>query len=232
MCYKYGTLFYCNARENAGVDTRKPPRTPRTRTPSRDVHSALVEAAEAVLVRDGAAAVTVRAVAMEAGVAPMGVYNRFGSKDGLIEALLIRGYAGLRDAVQVLDEHDPIERLHRSGQRYRAFALSHREHYGIMFEGVIPVAEYSPELGEVASAAFNALVAHVEYAMAAGVIARDDPREAAQMIWSAVHGAVSLELHDSSQAPDPAQNYERLLGLIIRGLQPGSLRHGATAAGQ
>jgi AcrR family transcriptional regulator len=151
----------------------------------------------------------------------MGVYNRFGSKDGLIESLLIRGFTGLRDAVQTPGIQNPIERLYCSGRQYRAFALSHRQHYAIMFEGVIPVAEFSPELHEVAAASFNALVGHVEYAMAAGAIAAGDPREAAQMIWSAVHGAVALELQDNCQVPDPAENYERLLGLIVRGLQAG-----------
>jgi AcrR family transcriptional regulator len=51
-----------------------------------------VSAAEAVLVKDGPGGLTVRAVAAEAGIAPMGVYNRFGGKDGLVDALLIIGW--------------------------------------------------------------------------------------------------------------------------------------------
>jgi AcrR family transcriptional regulator len=50
-------------------------------------------AADAVLVRDGPGVVTVRPVAAQAGIAPMGVYNRLGGKDGLVDALLIRGFA-------------------------------------------------------------------------------------------------------------------------------------------
>ncbi len=196
-----------------------PAKAPRSRTPSRDLSAALADAAEAVLVRDGAAAVTVRAVAAEAGVAPMGVYNRFGSKDGLIDALLIRGFSGLRDAIQASGTQDPIERLYRSGQQYRQFAISHRQHYALMFEGVLPIAEVSPELGDVASATFNTLVSHVEYAMAAGALTDDDPREVAQNIWSTVHGAVALELTHNAQIPDPAENYERLLQMIIRGFR-------------
>ncbi len=70
--------------------SRPPARVRPTRTPSRDLEVALVDAAERVLVRDGPEAVTVRAVAVEAGVAPMGVYNRFGGKDGLVDELLER----------------------------------------------------------------------------------------------------------------------------------------------
>lgn len=62
----------------------------RARTRSADVERELLAAAEAVLVREGPGGLTVRAVAAEAGTAPMGVYNRLGGKDGLVAALLIR----------------------------------------------------------------------------------------------------------------------------------------------
>ena len=202
----------------AGRTEQAGPVARRARTPSRDIHAALVEAAEAVLVREGPAAVTVRAVATEAGVAPMGVYNRFGSKDGLIEMLLMRGFAGLRDAVLAPGVHDPVERLRRSGERYREFALTHPRHYAIMFEGALEPGAFSAELTEIAGASFGALVDHVANAMAAGAVRPGDPREAAQLIWSAVHGAVTLELHEICQVDDPAANYRLLLELLIRGL--------------
>ena len=99
------------------------------RTPSRALEQALVDAAERVLVRDGLGGVTVRAVAAEAGVAPMGVYNRFGSKDGLVAAVLARGFEGLRAATGAADDADPVDRLLTCGRNYRDFALSHPQHY-------------------------------------------------------------------------------------------------------
>ena len=80
---------------------------PAGRTPSRDIEIALIDAAERVLVSGGPDAVTVRAVAAEAGVAPMGVYNRFGGKDGLVDAVLIRGFVALREAIAEHGETDP-----------------------------------------------------------------------------------------------------------------------------
>src|ERR1700761_3846826 len=71
----------------------------RGRTPSADIERELLTAAEAVLVREGPGGLTVRAVAAEAGIAPMGVYNRLGGKEGLVDALLIRGFDRLRAAV-------------------------------------------------------------------------------------------------------------------------------------
>src|SRR6201994_254245 len=72
----------------------------RARTPSADVERELLAAAETVLVREGPGGLTVRAVAAEAGIAPMGVYNRLGGKDGLVDALLIKGFDRLRLTVE------------------------------------------------------------------------------------------------------------------------------------
>jgi AcrR family transcriptional regulator len=188
------------------------------RTPSRDVQSALVDAAEAVLLREGAAAVTVRAVAVEAGVAPMGVYNRFGSKEGLVEALLIRGFEGLQRAVAARGETDPIDRLRQSGIRYRLFALANREHYMVMFGGALGAGEPSPELLACAGGSFRELVDHVSTAMAAGRLTAGDPQDVAQQIWSAVHGAVLLEMGGRTFTADPETTYLALLDLLIRGL--------------
>jgi AcrR family transcriptional regulator len=194
-------------------------RPARGRTPSRDVKSALTDAAEAVLMREGPAAVTVRAVAAEAGVAPMGVYNRFGSKDGLIEALLIRGFEGLTAAISARPgEIDPLERLWMSGVRYREFALSHRAHYALMFgdpgEGEIEMPE---ELKDCAGTSFQVLVDHVAMAIAAGRLAGEDPVLMAQQIWSAVHGAVSLEMTGKLSFAEPETSYRHLLQMLFRG---------------
>ena len=192
----------------------------RSRTPSSDIERELVAAADAVLVRDGPGGVTVRAVAAQAGIAPMGVYNRLGGKDGLVDALLIRGFDRLRAALAEGDEPDQLERLRSSGLRYRRFALENRHYYAIMFEAAIPHESGSPEVAEHAAAAFGELVRDVEMAAAAGGIAAPDPREAAQQIWSSVHGAVALELKGLVLTPDPEATYRATLQTLLRGLAP------------
>jgi len=192
----------------------------RTRTPSSVLERELLSAAETVLVRNGPGGLTVRAVAAEAGIAPMGVYNRLGGKDGLVDVLLIKGFDRLREAVEGRGEPDSRTRLRACGVRYREFALSNPHFYAIMFEDAIPHEHESAEVAEHAAAAFGALVRNVELAAAAGVIAAPDPREAAQQIWSAVHGAVALELKGLMQTPDAATTYEATLDTILLGLAP------------
>jgi len=192
----------------------------RSRTPSAEVERELLSAAEAVLVRDGPGGLTVRAVAAEAGIAPMGVYNRLGGKDGLVDALLIKGFDRLRAAIESPDDPDVRTRLRDGGLRYREFALANPHFYAIMFEDAIPREHESAEVEEHARACFGALVRAVEMASAAGVIAAPDPLEAAQQIWSAVHGAVALELRGLVLTEDPAATYDAFLDTMIRGLAP------------
>ena len=188
------------------------------RTRSVDVQAALVEAAQTVLVRDGPAAVTVRAVAAEAGVAPMGVYNHLGGKDGLVAAILVRGFDGLTAAISAGDEPDPVQRMRACGLRYREFALANPQHYGVMFEAALPMDSESAEVQVHASAAFMALVDKVQYGMARGAIRAGDPVDTAQQIWSTVHGAVALELKGLVLTPDPEATYRALLETLIRGV--------------
>jgi Tetracyclin repressor-like, C-terminal domain len=50
------------------------------------------------------------------------------------------------------------------------------------------------------------------------VITAPEPRAAAQQIWSAVHGAVTLELKGLLQVPDPETAFRALVSTLLRGL--------------
>ena len=197
----------------------------RHRTASEQVGGALLDAAQAVLDRDGLASVSVRAVAAEAGVAPMGVYNRFQNKDGLLVALAVRAFDALRAAVDV--EHageaeDPLRRLRESCRAYRVFALRHPERYHLMFTGVKSLAAPS-QAARHGTAALQVLVDIIESAVQQGSV-RAHPVEAAQMVWNAIHGAVGLELANLNATLkrhgfDPADTYDRMVDVLIDGLR-------------
>src|SRR5690349_8759776 len=141
-----------------------------SRTPSAAVEGSLLDAAERLLERDGPDALTVRGIAAEAGVAPMGVYNRFGSKDGVLDALFIRGFDEFEVALRAVDEPDPRRALIAAGVAYRRFAKEHPQLYGLMFENRSATFVPSEAAYERAAATFQHLVRHVEVAMRARVI--------------------------------------------------------------
>lgn len=193
------------------------------RTPSADVERSLVDAAVAVLERDGAAALTVRAVAAEAGVAPMGVYNHLGGKDGLVAAVLIRGFDGLTAGMTALAGLPPERRLRECGRAYRRFASGNPAVYTLMFGTA--KAEARADVVEHAEAAFGALVGAVVATQQAGLVMAGEPFDLAMRIWSAVHGAMSLELAGSGPPnEDSAGTYERIINMIEAGLAPPATR--------
>ena len=125
--------------------------TTRTRTPSNEVEAAVVDAAERLLEAEGPTALTVRRIAAEAGVAPMGVYNHLGGKDGVVDELFIRGFDRLRDEFDHVGTDDPLEDLSEAGRRYRRLALAHPAHYAVMFDRAVP--DYVPSEDAKAHAA-------------------------------------------------------------------------------
>src|SRR3954471_2459287 len=87
----------------------------RRRTPSTAIEDALVEAAFRLLEAEGPEALSVRRVAAEAGVAPMGVYTHFDGKSGVVDALFRAAFESLTDSLEQVAEatvgEDPADAL-------------------------------------------------------------------------------------------------------------------------
>jgi len=74
---------------------------------------------------------------------------------------------------------------------------------------------------EQAAAAFDTFVAVISTGQQAGVIMAGNPADFAAQTWSAVHGAVSLELAGCTRANcDPDDIHERVLDMIVASLAP------------
>lgn len=188
----------------------------RRRTASHQVSVALLNAAEAVLDRDGIDGVTVRAVAHEAVVSPMSVYNRFENKDGLIGALAMRALEQLAEAIDVPGGVDPVDRFCRACRRYRDFAVRHPARYSLIFGAGSPLEDQSSEVAGRGRAVFAVLVELIR-AMRR-VDTEQDSAEDAQVAWSALHGAVTIEQARISQTPNAADTFEHLLDLLTNSL--------------
>ena len=181
----------------------------------------MVAAAERLLERHGPSALTVRRMAAEAGVAPMGVYNHFGGKDGVIERLFVRGFDKLREAFADIPTGDPVEDLVEAGRRYRSNALAHPGTYSIMFDRAVPGFEPSRTAKAHALASFDGLVGLVRRAMDLQALLPGDPVGVAQQLWSLCHGHVSLELRGIGFVRDVEALQEAAQRAHLRGLAPG-----------
>ncbi|HQV18222.1 MAG TPA: TetR/AcrR family transcriptional regulator [Gordonia sp. (in: high G+C Gram-positive bacteria)] len=189
--------------------------TPKSaRTPATEIRINLLAAGRRILERDGETALTVRAVAKEAGVAPMGVYNHFDGKEGLLNALVSDGFAEFAGVVTAIDT-DPAERLRNCGRNYRTFALANPNLYTLMFSTDCEADD------EVAARSFGVLADIVRYGQGVGSIRPGDAFDLAAQVWACVHGAVALELTDAYPPfIDAGELYEHVLDLVARGVQP------------
>lgn len=150
------------------------------------MHVTLVNAALAVLQRDGAAALTVRNIAAEAGCSTTGIYTYFGGKHGLVEAIFVEGFDSFDRMVQpALFAND----LPGAGRAYRQWALANHTQYMVMFGRAVPDFMASPQAQERALRSFQDLADAI-----ARVAPGDDFFERAYHVFATVHGYVMLEL--------------------------------------
>ena len=194
------------------------PAPTRRRTRSVDVSDRLVAAAVALLDEAGPQAVTVRGVAERAQVSPTGVYNHLGGKDGILSALFVMGFEDLRTALDAIDLDDPVDALLEGGRRYRALALRHPGRYALMFEGSGGRWEPTDADRDHAVSGFQALERRVAAGQAVGRFRQGRPTEVAQLVWSAVHGHVSLELRGMLFVDDADESFEQLLEMVVAGI--------------
>ncbi|TQF74672.1 TetR/AcrR family transcriptional regulator [Rhodococcus spelaei] len=94
------------------------------------------------LARDGAAALSLRAVARDLGVVSSAVYRYVKSRDELLTLLVVEGYNELGDAVdaavEALPADDPRARLRALGHAVRDWALRESACYGLLFGSPVP----------------------------------------------------------------------------------------------
>jgi len=193
--------------------------TARRRTASHQVSAALLNAAETVLDRDGTGGVTIRAVAQEAEVSPMSVYNRFENKEGLIVALAIRALDQLGAAIDIPEDVDPMERFRQSCRNYREFALRHPARYSLIFGAGSPLEDQWSSVADSGRAVFAVLIQLID-----AMKKRSSERvstEDAQVVWSAIHGAVTIELARIGQTANADSTFEHMLDMLGNELATG-----------
>jgi len=179
----------------------------------------ILEAASELLSNEGASALSVRRIAAAAGCSTMGLYSRFGGKDGVVDELYAEGFERLVAAMQEQPATaDPVADLRRGAACYREAALANSTHYMVMFGGAVPGFVPSPASHELAHAAFEGLVAKVARCTDAGLLP-GDPAPIAELLWGVMHGLVMLEIVGINPlVSDPVARFERALDVLFRGL--------------
>jgi len=190
-------------------------KTARTRKLDR---REILDVASELLLSEGPKALSMRRVAQAVGASTMVLYTEFGSKDGLIGALLAEGFRRFAVALAAARGRDPWQRLRRLGHAYRGFALQNPAYYLLMWSPR-PV-DLNPDKEGDGGAAFRVLLDTMTEVMTALDRPARDIEPAAMNTWSIVHGFCSLELAGTFGARAHADAaYETTLDFIEGGLR-------------
>ena len=163
---------------------------PRTLSPA-DVEAfrtRLCDVAEKLFAAHGPDGVTMREMADALGVSSMTPYRYFKDKDAILAAVRTRAFKQFAAAME-------SARLSKTGpgNAYVEFALAHPAAYRLMFDVSQPTFADYPELVAAMERARLTMGGGLRELAAAGRFA-GDVELAAYVFWSAMHGAVMLEL--------------------------------------
>lgn len=146
--------------------------TPRERARAQTM-AEIVRIGRQHLATDGAAALSLRAVARDLGVVSSAVYRYVKSRDELLTLLVIDGYDELGDAVDAalaaVDADDHAGRQSAIGRAVRAWGLAEPATYALLFGSPVPGYEAPAERTMVpGTRVIRALVSVWSAAYAAG----------------------------------------------------------------
>ena len=202
----------------------------------------ITEAGRRQLAEVGAAALSLRAVAREVGMASSAVYRYFPSRDDLLTRLIIDGYDDLGAAAESADAPDapPVERWLAVCRAVRTWARAHPHEYALLYGSPVPGYQAPADTVPAASRVGIVLGRILGDAARAGslpdatgerdpglvsdaavaVLGGDHPsidesvRVRALLAWSALYGTISFELfgHFVGSVEDADRYFDRAMG--------------------
>ncbi len=184
---------------------------------------AILTAALELLATGGPQALRVRDIAEAAGCTTMAVYSRFGSKDGVVDAIYIDAFRRFTEALSRERGGATHDRAMRLGLAYRKWARANPGAYLVMFTEAVPGFTPSETAVEVAVKSFDVLLSAVEDLQADGQMRDGDPTEAAWALWGMAHGLVMLELagiQPAGQMLAVDDVYSTALAAVRQGFSP------------
>jgi AcrR family transcriptional regulator len=155
-----------------------------------DVRKKILDAARDLFAREGYERVTMRKLAEAIEYSPTTIYLHFKDKDELVQSLCQADFSRLLGELSRGPlAKDPAERVRQLGMAYARFGIAYPNHYRFMFMTPFQPDHAASDAGETAYGLVRNTVAD---AIKSGRFRPGDVDTTAQVLWSALHGAVSL----------------------------------------
>jgi AcrR family transcriptional regulator len=144
-----------------GISTARKRTSTRRRRSAAETRSAILEAAERRLLDGGPDAIRLQEIATDAGISHPAILHHFGSREGLVEAMVLRSIAGLQaqflegwPSAKEPDIEGVLERFyevasHRGMARMLAWLILSGQSYRTMKPGLLKPAAERMHVGRV-----------------------------------------------------------------------------------
>lgn len=176
------------------------PASPRAAYHHGELAEKLMELAVVAIDAKGTEALSLRALAREAGVSATAPYRHFPSKRCLLAGVATRGFRQLTAAMaeDIKNHSDIDERFIAMGIAYVGFAVANPVPYQLMFGSVLADFSDYQMLQEAAEDSFQQLLGELQILIDHHDL-QIEPIELAGVVWSGVHGMASLMITKSGQ---------------------------------
>jgi AcrR family transcriptional regulator len=200
----------------------------KTEVERQQLRILIIDAARELFIAKGVDAVTMREIAKRIGYSATSIYLHFADKESLIRAICDTDFLALASSLKaILQIPHPVERMRTLGTGYAAFALSHPNHYRLMFmteHPPIDPALSSLKQNNAEQDAYFQLKSVVKEVHDAEFFRPElhDVDLIAQTIWAGIHGVCSLQItmsHDSwVNWAEISARLQLMLEVLMRGL--------------
>jgi AcrR family transcriptional regulator len=175
----------------------------------------ILDAAWAVMAREGVAALSVREVARKVGLRQQSLTYYYPTKQHLLDALFADGFADLQHAFdQLRPRSDPVEGVVDVAVAFVRHCVANPAAYHLMFQGTIPGFEPSEESHRVALGVLDVLL---ERLAVAGITSAADRA----IVRGVMSGLAAEQIANDPRGRTFVDQTPRAVRFILAGLRAG-----------
>jgi AcrR family transcriptional regulator len=181
----------------------------------------ILKAAERIFMRDGYQGATIRKIADEVGVSSTALYMHFRDKDEMLLEIVEGVITTLSNANAEIAARslDALIRVRLMAENYIEFGFDNLNTYWLVYGSGETISSRHAQVSDMAARCYQQFRSTVAELEAEGRIAAGSTDLAAQVIWSACHGVVSLRIcRPNLDWEDQEDLIQGMLGSVLRGL--------------
>jgi AcrR family transcriptional regulator len=187
-----------------------------------NLRKALIEIATDLLAEGGVQSLSLRKIALKAGVSHNAPYMHFTDKEAILVAIAEEGFRILAvDVESAISQtgHNTREQLIAASQAYVRFALGHPDQLQVMFRSV-DHTKY-PSLVETSQASLKRLFDLVKSGQENGELNSGDTQAMTKAIWAMVHGISAISITYKTSIMPSLKSSEETTSMFVSFLLDG-----------